>query len=153
LRERKDEILPLAKSFLRKGLSLTRTAEAALRDWSWPGNVRELQNVIQRASLLADGDVIDGPQMRAWLRPDAGGAGAAAPIASASIDGDDNAAMIDGDPIDALVGRKLDEVTDELVLRTLQHCNGNRTKTADVLGIGVRTLFNRLRELQQETRT
>ena len=44
-------------------------------------------------------------------------------------------------------------MTDDLVLRTLQRCNGNRTKTADVLGIGVRTLFNRLRELQQETRT
>ncbi len=154
LRERTEEIVPLAKRFLRKGLSLTRSAEAALREWSWPGNVRELQNVIQRASLLVDGDVVDGPQMRAWLRPDAGGAVPATPTSASSVDGDGdgNAAMIEGDPIEALVGRKLDEVTDGLVLRTLQRCSGNRTKTADVLGIGVRTLFNRLRELQQETR-
>jgi DNA-binding NtrC family response regulator len=49
-----------------------------------------------------------------------------------------------GDAIDALVGRPLGEVTDELVRRTLQHCNGNRTRTAQLLGIGVRTLFDRL---------
>ncbi len=152
LRERPEEIVPLAKRFLRKGLALTRAAENALREWRWPGNVRELQNVLQRASLLAEGEVVDAPQLRSWLRHD----GADAPQASASdsrvgISGVEAGDADAGDPIGTLVGRRLDEVTDELVLRTLQRHNGNRTKTAEVLGIGVRTLFNRLRELQQET--
>ncbi len=152
LRERPEEIVPLAKRFLRKGLSLTRAAETALREWRWPGNVRELQNVLQRASLLADGDVVDAPQLRSWLRHDDGATQASA----ANLHGDaahgDGSDPDAGDPIGALVGRTLDEVTDELVLRTLQRHNGNRTKTAEALGIGVRTLFNRLRELQQESR-
>ena len=152
LRERPEEIVPLAKRFLRKGLSLTRAAETALREWRWPGNVRELQNVLQRASLLADGDVVDAPQLRSWLRHDDGAAQAnAANLHDDAAHGDASDPDA-GDPIGALVGRTLDEVTDELVLRTLQRHNGNRTKTAEALGIGVRTLFNRLRELQQESR-
>ena len=152
LREREEEIVPLAKRFLRKGLTLTRAAENALREWRWPGNVRELQNVLQRASLLAEGDVVDAPQLRSWLRNDSGDASKAnASDAGAGISGGEVGDAESGDPIGTLVGRRLDEVTDELVLRTLQRHNGNRTKTAEVLGIGVRTLFNRLRELQQET--
>ena len=50
-----------------------------------------------------------------------------------------------GDAFAALVGRSLDDVEQELIRRTLQHCGGNRTRTAEVLGIGVRTLFNKLR--------
>ena len=152
LREREEEIVPLAKRFLRKGLTLTRAAENALREWRWPGNVRELQNVLQRASLLAEGDVVDAPQLRSWLRNDSGDASKAnASDAGAGISGGEVGDAESGDPIGTLVGRRLDEVTDELVLRTLQRHNGNRTKTAEVLGIGVRTLFNRLRELQQES--
>ena len=152
LREREEEIVPLAKRFLRKGLTLTRAAENALREWRWPGNVRELQNVLQRASLLAEGDVVDAPQLRSWLRNDSGDASKAnASDAGPGISGGEVGDAESGDPIGTLVGRRLDEVTDELVLRTLQRHNGNRTKTAEVLGIGVRTLFNRLRELQQES--
>ena len=152
LRERPEEIVPLAKRFLRKGLSLTRAAETALREWRWPGNVRELQNVLQRASLLADGDVVDAPQLRSWLRHDDGATQANGAGSHADATVGDPSDTEGGDPIGALVGRTLDEVTDELVLRTLQRHNGNRTKTAEALGIGVRTLFNRLRELQQESR-
>ena len=141
LRERPEEIVPLARNFLRKGLALTRSAEVALREWRWPGNVRELQNVIQRASLLAETDVVDGPQLRGWLRPDVD----AVPTLSVH----ESTGEPQTDAIAALVGRTLDGVTDDLVMRTLQRCNGNRTKTAEMLGIGVRTLFNRLRELQQ----
>jgi len=52
------------------------------------------------------------------------------------------------DVVSALVGRPLREVGDELILKTLECCKGNRTKAAEVLEIGVRTLFNRLRDLQ-----
>ncbi|GAB4145101.1 MAG: sigma-54 dependent transcriptional regulator [Planctomycetota bacterium] len=132
LRQRREEILPLARHFLRKGLSLDPSAEEILVEWPWPGNVRELQNVIERASLLCEGDSIDGEMLAEWLSP--GGKPVLIPRPEKS----------EGDPFEALVGRRLDEVESELISRTLRRCNGNRTKTAEMLGIGVRTLFNRL---------
>ena len=53
LAERRDDVLPLARAFLDKGVRLTSDAERALLNYSWPGNVRELRNVLQRAALLA----------------------------------------------------------------------------------------------------
>ena len=53
LAERRDDVLPLARAFLDKGVRLTGDAERALLNYSWPGNVRELRNVLQRAALLA----------------------------------------------------------------------------------------------------
>jgi transcriptional regulator with GAF, ATPase, and Fis domain len=53
LRERRDDILPLARAFLNPGARITADAERALLNHSWPGNVRELRNVLQRAALLA----------------------------------------------------------------------------------------------------
>jgi DNA-binding NtrC family response regulator len=58
LASRPGDILPLAQSFLPPGKTLHPSAEAALLAHTWPGNVRELKNVMARASLLANGDVI-----------------------------------------------------------------------------------------------
>ncbi len=132
LRERADEIVPLAKHFLRPGLALDASAEAALRAWQWPGNVRELQNVVQRIGLLCDADVVTGELVRRWLQP------AAEPAPERTI------VLTPADPVGALIGRSLADVEGELVRRTLAHNGGNRTRTAEMLGIGVRTLFNRL---------
>lgn len=140
LRERKDEIVPLARHFLRPGVSLEPSAEQALLDYEWPGNVRELQNVVQRVGLLCDGTVVTGELVRRWLQP-AGRSGERSEVAAQA----ENAYVIPTvDPIATLVGRPLAEIERELVQRTLQHCGGNRTRTAEVLGIGVRTLFNKL---------
>jgi DNA-binding NtrC family response regulator len=128
LRARRDEILPLARRFLPHGLELGPDAEPVLLAHDWPGNVRELQNVIQRAALLGRGPVVDAASLREWL---GGGGGPPAPAS--------------GDPFDALVGRRIDEVEQELIQRTLASCSGNRTRAAELLGIGVRTLFNKLR--------
>jgi two-component system response regulator HydG len=136
LRERREEIVPLARHFLRAGLSFTPAAEQLLRDHRWPGNVRELQNVVQRCGLLCSGDVVDEAFLRRWLTPAA--EAAAEPIV-----------VIPPPPVDpvrALVGRPLAEIEQELLRATLRHCGGNRTRTAQVLGIGVRTLYNKLQE-------
>src|SRR5690606_34207177 len=58
LAERPDDILPLALHFLPAGKRLTADAERALLRHAWPGNVRELRNVVQRAALLASGDLV-----------------------------------------------------------------------------------------------
>ena len=133
LRERTDEILPLAQGFLARGVTLAEDAAAVLRAHPWPGNVRELQNVIQRACLLCQAGVIRGAELREWLG--GGRAGVPAPAAAA-------------DPIAALIGRSLEDVERAVIERTLQECGGNRTRAAAMLGIGVRTLFNKLRAVR-----
>ena len=133
LRERPDDILPLARHFLRAGLVFDAAAELTLRAANWPGNVRELQNVVQRIGLLCDGEIVTGDMVQRWI-----GADGAAPVERTVV------LMPAADPIRALVGKKLADVESDLVAATLAHCGGNRTRTADMLGIGVRTLFNRL---------
>jgi DNA-binding NtrC family response regulator len=143
LRERPDEIVPLARHFLGKGLGLDAAAEAALRAWHWPGNVRELQNVVQRVGILCDGGVVTGELVRRWLQPTG-----ELPTAPAT---EPIYVLPTPDPLQALVGRSLADVERELVQRTLRHNAGNRTRTAEMLGIGVRTLFNKLQEAAPAT--
>jgi DNA-binding NtrC family response regulator len=134
LRERVEEIVPLARHFLRPGLAFSAEAEAVLQGWPWPGNVRELQNVVQRVGLLCDGEVVDAGLLQDWLRPGGPGRPAPGPVLIPSAD-----------PFAALLGRPLRDVEDELIRRTLDRCSGNRTRAAAMLGIGVRTLFDRLK--------
>jgi DNA-binding NtrC family response regulator len=134
LRERPEEILPLAQHFLRAGLSLDAGAERVLAAHAWPGNVRELQNVIQRASLLCEGSTVTAPQLAEWLTTDAAAAERTFVLPAQ-----------EQDPIATLVGSPLATIEDRLIRATLSHFGGNRSKTAEVLGIGVRTLFNKLR--------
>ncbi len=139
LRERREEIVPLARHFLRAGASFEPAAEEMLRAWHWPGNVRELQNVVQRVGLLCDGDVVTVDLVRHWIRP---GSDAEKPVVLMPAPA--------VDPVAALVGRSLDAVERDLVRRTLDHCGGNRTRTAEMLGIGVRTLFNKLQDAPEK---
>jgi len=133
LRERREDIVPLARHFLRAGLRFTPAAEAELTSWEWPGNVRELQNMVQRVELMVDGDEVDRGAVRRWLEP--------------SLPAVDEPTYLlpAADPLGALVGRSLAEVERELIQRTLARCEGNRKQTAETLGIGVRTLFNKLK--------
>ncbi|MFN9443253.1 MAG: sigma-54-dependent transcriptional regulator [Planctomycetota bacterium] len=145
LRERPDDVLPLARHFARPGLRFAPDAEAVLRAARWPGNVRELQNVVQRLGILCAGDVVDGALAAAHVTPGRDEPAAVAPTRPAD---EPIVALMARDPVGALIGKKLDDVERELVRRTLAHCGGNRTRTAEMLGIGVRTLFNRLQQMQ-----
>ncbi|HEB53035.1 MAG TPA: sigma-54-dependent Fis family transcriptional regulator [bacterium] len=134
LRERPEDIVPLARHFLRPGARFTPAAEELLRRWPWPGNVRELQNLVQRVGLLCEGDTVDAKLVEQWLAP-----GGGAPAERTVV-------LQPADPFGALVGRRLADVERELIHRTLERCDGNRRRTAQMLGIGVRTLFNKLKE-------
>lgn len=134
LRERPEDIVPLARHFLRPGLSFEPEAEALLAEWSWPGNVRELQNLVQRVGLLCDSDAVDRELVDQWLQP-------------RSARAEERTVVLQpADPIGGLVGKTLAEVEREVIQRTLTQCRGNRKRTAEKLGIGVRTLFNKLKE-------
>jgi DNA-binding NtrC family response regulator len=135
LRERADEIIPLARSFLLHGARLSPGAEQELLRHRWPGNVRELQNLLQRCSLLCRDGVIDVDTLREWLQLRPPPPRPCLPEAEVPL----------LDPCAALVGRRLADVERALIERTLQSCGGNRTRAAAILGIGVRTLFDRLR--------
>jgi DNA-binding NtrC family response regulator len=145
LRERPADILPLARHFAQRyaranGLperGLLPATEALLLAHPWPGNVRELENTLHRAVLLAEGHAI-GPEaidlLEAAPPPRAAGPLPAAPAVAAPA------------PFAALVGRRVEEVERDLILETLSHCLGNRTRAAEMLGISIRTLRNKLHE-------
>jgi DNA-binding NtrC family response regulator len=150
LRDRTADILPLATHFAARyaqanGLpprSLSPAAASALLAHPWPGNVRELENCLHRAVLLAEGPSI-GPEAIELIRPRR----APDPVAADAAPTPPPApAPAQPGRVAALVGRKMEEVEQELIIETLSHCLGNRTRAAEILGISIRTLRNKLTE-------
>ncbi|GBD43062.1 Transcriptional regulatory protein ZraR [bacterium HR40] len=139
LRERPGDIRVLAEHFARRfaranGLPhrpFTERALAKLRGHVWRGNVRELENVVHRAVLLARGQSID--EEAILLR-------------APGMGREERTAGSVGPTTSTLVGRSVAEVERELILDTLRHTLGNRTRAAHLLGISIRTLRNKLRE-------
>jgi DNA-binding NtrC family response regulator len=104
----------------------------------WPGNVRELENTLHRAVLLSTGPEIG---VDGILSPD----GARLDQAR-STDLASHAALAAEQVTRNMVGRTVAEVERDLILETLKHCLGNRTHAANILGISIRTLRNKLNE-------
>ncbi|HEX2223501.1 MAG TPA: sigma-54 dependent transcriptional regulator [Thermoanaerobaculia bacterium] len=128
LRERGDDITLLADYFLaqlneRQGTSKRFTEDSIerLRTHSWPGNVRELKNVVHRAFIMADQEI----SPRCLPREVGGESGL---IRSLNFQ----------------VGTSIEEVERRLIMATLESYGGNKRKTADVLGVSLKTLYNRL---------
>jgi DNA-binding NtrC family response regulator len=149
LRERPADILELGQHFakiyaLANGVPLRPLSAEAKRQLStnrWPGNVRELENTVHRAVLMASGDEI-GPE--AILAPDGTRIDPSKPAAVA------HAALAAEAVTRALVGRTVADVERDLILETLKHCLGNRTHAANILGISIRTLRNKLNEYSSD---
>ncbi len=149
LRERPADVVELAQFFGRKYAEangvpvrpLSAEARKALALYRWPGNVRELENTIHRAVLLAAGPEIgvDGILTPDGARLDQARVGAGTGAAA-------HAAMAAEQVTRALVGRTVADVERDLILETLRHCLGNRTHAANILGISIRTLRNKLNE-------
>jgi two-component system, response regulator FlrC len=145
LRERLSDIIELAQHFVRKyseanAIALRPLSAEALRQLAlgrWPGNVRELENAMHRAVLLATGEEIG---VAAIIAPDGVRLDTTKPPAVA------HAALAAEAITRALVGRTVADVERDLILETLKHCLGNRTHAANILGISIRTLRNKLNE-------
>ena len=135
LRERREDVLPLAHAFMRRGCATYHCGPCALSSaaldrllaYEWPGNVRELEHAMERAVVLAEGkpkiEAADLPPEIA-LGPSPGGEGAGGALLP------------------------LAEVERRHILRALEELDGNRKETARVLGIGVNTLWRKLRQYE-----
>ena len=133
LRERRDDVLPLAEELLQRlgngSATLSPGARRRLLEHDWPGNVRELENVVQRALILADGEHVDAEDLQFEVAP-------------LSADG---AADADGS-----LDENLRDSEHRLILDTLRQTNGSRKTTADRLGISVRTLRYKIARMRDE---
>jgi DNA-binding NtrC family response regulator len=136
LRDRADDVAPLVSHFLAQlelgeGMQKDITPDAlrVLESYPWPGNVRELRNVVHAAFLLA------GPTIDVDALPDQVLSGRA-PV---SRWGDDSAIRV-------AVGTPLADVERRLIVATLRQCDGHKRKAAELLGISLKTLYNRVHE-------
>ena len=159
LRERPQDIPILANFFAEKyaeangvdRLPIDTQAMDLLRSHAWRGNVRELENTMHRAVLLAQGNEIG---TEAIVLSGGGQDEVASVAATAAAAVRENGAepeLADGEnPTKGLVGRTVAEVERDLIIDTLQHCLGNRTHAANILGISIRTLRNKLKQYNEE---
>ncbi|RZS78801.1 sigma-54-dependent transcriptional regulator [Pigmentiphaga kullae] len=133
LRERSKDVELLAQSFLdllnethKSAKAFSPAMLADMASHAWPGNVRELKNYVHRAFIMTDGGLIDT---------------VAAPIQLAP------AGKAESEPIVTIpVGTSLAEADRRLIFATLQHCGGVKKHAAEVLGISLKTLYNRLED-------
>jgi len=149
LRERPQDIDVLAEHFSAKYADMNGIARRPigpetrlrLRAHGWRGNVRELENTMHRAVLLAQGETIEPEAV--VLSFDTGANPALNPAPAGPVSSEATRAVNGGAP---MVGRTVAEMERDLILNTLQHCFGNRTHAATILGISIRTLRNKLKQ-------
>jgi two-component system response regulator AtoC len=138
LRERREDIVPLAEALVadlaraagRAPPALDDAMKGRLREAPWPGNVRELRNALERAMILADGQVLRSEHL--WMESD--------PEATAAAGVDPSAARAEG-----AGDASLADLERRTIERTLVAVGGNRRAAAAKLGIGLRTLYDKLK--------
>jgi DNA-binding NtrC family response regulator len=139
LRHRKGDLPLLIDAFIREfnsrnARSVTGVSDAVLRmfeQYDWPGNVRELRNVMERATIVAKGPLVDAADLP--------------PLAGAR-----SGAKTGGPGSGLAPGTTVDEAERKLIDVTLDHTKGNKTRAAEMLGISLKTLHNKLKRIKTE---
>ena len=137
LRDRKDDIPLLSAAFLKefneeneKNIDgFSSKARSALYNYSWPGNIRELRNCIESTVVLSKGSVIELDDL---------------PLSITSAAREDQ--------INIPLGSTMEAAENEFIIATLNYCKGNKSKTAEMLGIGRKTLHRKIQEYQIESK-
>lgn len=160
LRERREDIIPLAEYFLNRMCVenhknrkyLLPDAKKKLLDYNWPGNIRELANIIERAVVMDFGDAVESdhlyiehapvPEIKIGQKNERIPSETSSELSSEILFSEESP-----------VGITLEEMEKRLILKTLEAQNSNRTKTADILGISIRTLRNKLHEYKIPSNT
>ena len=165
LRERPSDITALAQFFADKyaeanGVDkkkISGEADNKMKGYPWPGNIRELENTMHRAILMSMEDELEAsavhlqqagtaaaaPAPTAQNAPDPAGVSSAGQSAAGN---DENSDVQNPGAVEALVGRTISDVERDMIINTLEHCLGNRTHAANILGISIRTLRNKLNQ-------
>src|SRR5919201_1593396 len=138
LRQRKDDLPLMIQAFLaefneRNHKNVTAIDPAAMRifeQYNWPGNVREVRNVIERAVILAQGEFVEAKHLP--------------PLVTESPD-------VVKPTVELEPGTTVEEAERRLILMTLEHTRDNKTRAAEILGISLKTLHNKLNKLRGRT--
>ena len=139
LKERREDVPLLVQHFIEKFngetgkhvQGLTPGAMAVLRGYAWPGNIRELRNTVERAMILADGDVLGEEHLPPEMQP-------SRPEAAT---------------LRVPLGMAIEKVEKDYILASLQRNGGNKARTAELLGISEKTLYNKLNRYAAEARS
>jgi len=139
LRDRKDDIPLLAQAFIKEFNARNAKAVAGVSDeamtvlerYDWPGNVRELRNVMERSTIVAKAPFVDVAELPPLTSPPP------SPRAAGASTG-------------LTPGTTVDEAERQLIEVTLQHTGGNKTRAAELLGISLKTLHNKLNRMKEE---
>ncbi|HET9887287.1 MAG TPA: helix-turn-helix domain-containing protein, partial [bacterium] len=143
LRERADDVLPLAAEFARqaakrlnkKPVRISREAAEALARSSWPGNVRQLENAIERAVILAEGEEIKSCDLQGAVGFGDGPAQEPVPAGATLLE----------------VGRHAQRRAEaDAIRKALAQTEGNKTEAARLLGVSYKTLWSKLKEYEVE---
>ncbi|HPF77982.1 MAG TPA: sigma-54 dependent transcriptional regulator [Alphaproteobacteria bacterium] len=166
LRERPSDILELAQFFADKFAEangvpkkkISKASQDKLQAYSWRGNIRELENTMHRAILMSMENEIEPDAIflqdsaftqgsssgeKSNVAPDPAGVGSASGSSSAKP-------VENTEGVETLIGRTISDVEREMIVNTLDHCLGNRTHAAKILGISIRTLRNKLNQYKDE---
>jgi DNA-binding NtrC family response regulator len=146
LRERREDIAHIAEFLIGE---LNRKHSCKVSDVSqdvmegflrhnWPGNVRELRNVLERAVILAGEGTVEMKHMPATLQNRA-----ATPATTTTAT---DTPGVQSDLVQFSIGTTVEEAEKGLILRTLEHTKNNKTRAAEILGISLKTLHNKLKE-------
>jgi DNA-binding NtrC family response regulator len=138
LRDRREDVPLLIQRFLNEFNGINNKSVKAvdadamqiLEQYPWPGNIRELRNVIERATILAEGDFIGVRHLPPLL----------------VSRGEESLPEITLTP-----GTTVDEAERRLILLTLDHTRNNKTRAAEILGISLKTLHNKLNRMKEES--
>lgn len=167
LRERPSDIARLAQFFAdkyadangvpRKKLAADTVATA--QAYPWRGNIRELENTMHRAILVSMEDELEPSSLALQGGAFSGGAGTAATPnqapSSAGVGGAGttpakSATVANQGAVETMIGRTIADVERDMIINTLEHCLGNRTHAANILGISIRTLRNKLNQYKDD---
>ncbi len=141
LRDRKEDLPLLVQAFIdefnardrRQIRGVTPEAMRTLQLYDWPGNVRELRNVMERATILARGEFVEAQHLPRFGAP-------SKPQESAPPSG-----------VTIAPGMTVDEAERRLIMATLEAAGGNKTRAAEMLGISLKTLHNKLNRMKETT--
>ncbi|HXI39191.1 MAG TPA: sigma-54 dependent transcriptional regulator [Bryobacteraceae bacterium] len=148
LRERRDDIASIAEFLIgelnhKHNCKVSDVSQEVMEGFlrhNWPGNVRELRNVLERAVILAGEGTIELKHLPALLQNKA-----TAPVAATTAAAADTPAA-PSDSVQFSIGTTVEEAEKGLILRTLEHTKNNKTRAAEILGISLKTLHNKLKE-------